>query len=73
MNAKISVFVICVEAIIYFLLYNLHDCTFKQVDICWEAQELSVMLNVLPFKNNGGTNFELSQTSFCKINVRLNF
>ena len=30
MNAKISVFLICVEAIIYVLLYNLHDCTFKQ-------------------------------------------
>ena len=29
MNAKISVFVICVEAIMYLLLYNLHDCTFK--------------------------------------------
>ena len=29
MNATISVFVICVEAIIYLLLYNLHDCTFK--------------------------------------------
>ena len=29
MNAKISVFVICVEAIIYLLLCNLHDCTFK--------------------------------------------
>ena len=29
MNAKVSVFVICVEAIIYFLLYNLHDCTFN--------------------------------------------
>ena len=29
MNAKISVFVICVEAIIYLLLYNLHDCSFK--------------------------------------------
>ena len=29
MNARISVFVICVEAIAYFLLYNLHDCTFK--------------------------------------------
>ena len=28
-NAKISVFVICVEVIIY-LLYNLHDCTFKK-------------------------------------------
>ena len=29
MNAKISVFIICVEAIIYMLLYDLHDCTFK--------------------------------------------
>ena len=29
MNAKISVFVICVEAITYLLLYNLHDCTFN--------------------------------------------
>ena len=29
MNVKISVFVICVEAIIYLLLCNLHDCTFK--------------------------------------------
>ena len=29
MNAKISVFVIFVEAIIHLLLYNLHDCTFK--------------------------------------------
>ena len=29
MNAKISVFFICVEAIIYLLLYNLHDFSFK--------------------------------------------
>ena len=29
MNAKISVFVIYVETIIHLLLYNLHDCTFK--------------------------------------------
>ena len=29
MNAKISVFVICVKANIYLLLYNLHDCIFK--------------------------------------------
>ena len=28
-NAKISVFVICVKAIIYLLLYNLHGSTFK--------------------------------------------
>ena len=29
MNEKSSVFVICVEVIIYLLLYNLHDCTFN--------------------------------------------
>ena len=29
MNAKTSVFVICVETIIYLLLYNLYDCTFN--------------------------------------------
>ena len=29
MNLKISIFVICVEAIIYLLLHNLHDCTFN--------------------------------------------
>ena len=28
MNAKIPVFVLCSEAIIYLLLHNLHDCTF---------------------------------------------
>ena len=28
-GAKIPVFVICVEAILYLLLYNLHDCTFN--------------------------------------------
>ena len=27
MNARISVFVICVEVIIYLLLHNFHDCT----------------------------------------------
>ena len=30
MNAKILVFAVCVEAIIYLLLYNLQDCTFKK-------------------------------------------
>ena len=33
MNAKISVFVVCVEAIIYLLLYDLHDCTFKTMPL----------------------------------------
>ena len=30
-NAKMSVFVICVKSIIYLLLYNSHDCNFKYV------------------------------------------
>ena len=30
MNVEISVFVICIEAIIYLLLYNLHDRTFNK-------------------------------------------
>ena len=29
MNAKFCVFVICVKAIMYLLLHNLHDCTFN--------------------------------------------
>ena len=29
MNAKIPVVVICVKAIIYLLLHNLHNCTFQ--------------------------------------------
>ena len=28
-NAKILVFAICVEAIMYLVLHNLHDCTFN--------------------------------------------
>ena len=31
MNTKVSVFAICIEAIMYLLLYNLYDCTFKKV------------------------------------------
>ena len=37
MNAKISLFVICVEVIIYLLLRNLHDFTtvqFVQLGLC---------------------------------------
>ena len=29
MAAKISVFLICIDAIICLLLHNLHDCTFN--------------------------------------------
>ena len=34
MNAKISVFVFCVEAVTYLSLYNFHDCNFK---VTWES------------------------------------
>ena len=40
MNAKISVFVICFEGIIYLLLHNLHDCTFKQLLTTIEYDQL---------------------------------
>ena len=33
MKAKISFLAVCVEVIIYLLLYNLHGCTFKQYSI----------------------------------------
>ena len=55
MNAKILVFVffvICVEAIICFILYNVHDCTFRG-PIIWRSSahaEISVHLNGLKIK-----------------------
>ena len=38
MNVKVSVFVICVETIIYLLLYNLHDRTFKLTMITYKEK-----------------------------------
>ena len=40
MNVKLSVFDICVEAVIYLLLHNLHDSNFK------ECTEISVHINI---------------------------
>ena len=39
MNVKISVFAICVEAIIYLLLHNMRDYTFKasKLNKCWRS------------------------------------
>ena len=45
MNAKISVFVICVETIIYLLLHNLHDCTFKKTMKIIDAESGSKVSN----------------------------
>ena len=45
MNAKISVFIICAEAIIYLLLYNLHDCTFKDKSFTIHHQNIQSLAN----------------------------
>ena len=50
-NAKTSVFVICVEAIIYLLLFHLHDCTFK-VGLADSQKNLCHLLDRKPFKND---------------------
>ena len=41
MNAKISVVVICIEAIIYLLLHNLHDCNFNVTGLVHFGGKLS--------------------------------
>ena len=46
MNEKISVFVICVEVIIYLLLYNLHDFTFN--DFISECEQTRRKLQIYP-------------------------
>ena len=41
MIAKISLLVICVEAIIYLLLHNLYDCTFKYFKFCYGEMDFT--------------------------------
>ena len=36
MNATVSVFANCLEAIIYLLLFNLHNCTIKAILYRWD-------------------------------------
>ena len=50
MNAKASVFVICVEAIIYLLLYNVHDFTFNtQIKSPFSFKETAKSYKLLGF------------------------
>ena len=55
MNAKLSVFVISVEANIYLLLYNLHDCTFKATATSVRYFARGKFLGSLVYKNNFGS------------------
>ena len=55
MKAKISVLVICVEAIIYLLLHNLHDLTFKgihEVDVDANLQNIACLGKIMPIISN---------------------
>ena len=48
MNVRISVLLICVEAIVYLLLYNLRDCTFNinhpSQSACYEIADLQQVI-----------------------------
>ena len=48
MNAKISVFVICFEVIVYLLLYNLHDFTFEYQNLVFSFLTYVVILLFSP-------------------------
>ena len=50
MNAKIPIYVICVEAIIYLLLHNLHDYTFKDYE--FKIQYVSLAISFIYYKLN---------------------
>ena len=52
MNAKMSVFVICFEAITYFLLYNLHDSTFNCRGLILKVPLKRYFWNLPPFKRS---------------------
>ena len=54
MNAKFSVFVMCVELVIHQLLYNLPECNFKLNGNVVEGDNYSsVYLYIYIFKRNG--------------------
>ena len=52
MNGKVSVFVICVKAIIFLLLYNLHDCTFELIGVHFKVTNIFTEVSI---KNTGAT------------------
>ena len=51
MNAKISVFFIYVETIIYVSLYNLHDCTFNRLNRYLGFEGKNVIINSFTYGN----------------------
>ena len=76
MNEKISVFVIWVEAIIYFLLDNMHDFTFKHFNIvfihCSQKIVLSLMKDSQKANKKGSLKkLSLRDTEFFLVSILL--
>ena len=66
MNAKTSVFLICVKVIIHLLLYDLHDCTFKDHQENFSKHPKVCLIN--PEKNELG---KISKTILDNVNMKL--
>ena len=76
-------FVICIEAIMYLLLYNLHECTFKPCNLGNVFQNSSIPVNIQSstfrlFKwftvqkmETGYTSPNVKSTAFVKITKRI--
>ena len=62
MNVKMLVFVICVKAIIYFFLYNLHDCTHNLV--CYTGGFENLRVTILQSERGDYTKARGSRNEF---------
>ena len=62
MNVKMLAFVICVGAIIYFLLYNLHDCTHNLV--CYRGDFENLRVTILQSESCDYTKARGSRNEF---------
>ena len=74
-NAEISVFVICVDAIIYFILYNLDDCTFNlernYVDLKSKSARFLLSKKINFNKNETDSKMENPTHAFIEMNLML--
>ena len=72
MNAKISVLVICIEGIIYLLLYNLTDCTFKDLHkTFWGTTKKCENQFKSIWNTRGGKGYEIHNLNLFSTNVPL--
>ena len=68
-DMRVSVFVICVEAIVYLLSYNLHDCTFN---ICQQKLEVLTLPGYI-LHSLTALYFHISIRIFCALFICLVF